>query len=127
PKTDEALRVFKDKLGALLASEPPSDSSDRKLPDSAEGAITQLNDNRWRDLLDTLGTEAAQRGGMSGGAVGIGDPFKKLWAGAKDALRIATYWQMKQRAGTVGCNGLGAVMTCLAREAPKTRVHLLGH
>jgi hypothetical protein len=98
PKTDEALRVFKDKLAALLASESPSDPSDRKLPDSAEGAITQLSDNRWRELLDTLGTVAAQRGATSGGAVGLGDPFKKLWAGAKDAMRIATYWQMKQRA-----------------------------
>ncbi len=127
PKTDEALRVFKDKLAALLTSESPSDPSDRKLPDSAEGAITQLTDNQWRELLDTLGILAAQRGGMAGGGVGIGDPFKKLWAGAKDAMRIATYWQMKQRAGIVGRNGLGAVVTRLAREAPKTHVHLLGH
>jgi hypothetical protein len=128
PKTDAALKEFKDKLAALMASEAPADPTDRKLPDSAEGAIAQLSDNRWRQLLDTLGTEAARRGATTtGGAVGLGDPFKKLWAGAKDALRVATYWQMKQRAGTVGQKGLGAILSRLASEAPQTRVHLLGH
>jgi hypothetical protein len=51
-----------------------------------------------------------------------------LWAGAKDALRIATYWQMKQRAATVGRDGLGGlVLSKLVRDAPHTRVHLIGH
>jgi hypothetical protein len=128
PRSDAALKAFKEKLAALLASESPHSSGDRKLPDSAEAAIAQLNDNRWRELLDTLGTEAARRGAApGGGAVGIGDPFKKLWAGAKDALRIATYWQMKERAGTVG-RALGSlVLTRLARDARSMRVHLLGH
>src|SRR5262249_2309461 len=63
-----------------------------------------------------------------GGAVGLGNPFQKLWNGAKDALRVATYWQMKQRAGIVGRKGLGAtVLASLAESAKNTRVHLLGH
>jgi hypothetical protein len=110
PKTDAALMEFKRKLAELLASEPADTPTDRKNPDYAEGAIAQLSDSRWRDLLDLLATESAQRRGSAGGAVGLGDPFKKLWSGAKDALRIATYWQMKQRAGIVGRKGLGGIV-----------------
>src|SRR6185503_19396766 len=96
--TEEALNAFKDKLAELLASEPTDAPVDRRHPDYAEGAIGGLDESRWRELLDMLGDESARREGSDGGGVGLGDPFKKLWAGAKDALRVATYWQMKQRA-----------------------------
>ena len=46
------------------------------------------------------------------------------WHGAKEALRQATYWQMKNRAGTVGRNGLGPL---LGRLPAGVRVHLVGH
>lgn len=128
-KTDAALREFRAKLAELLESERTTTLVDGKQPDAAEGAIGRLSDNKWRALLDVLGAQA-MRGQSSdgGGAVGIGDPFKKLWAGAKETLRIATYWQMKERAGVVGRSGLGArVLTRLADDAKNTRVHLLGH
>ena len=129
PKTDVALSTFHAKLSELLSSEPSEGTVDRKHPDYAEGAIGQLDESQWRELLDVLGSQAQSRDvGAAGGAVGLGDSFKKAWAGAKDALRVATYWQMKQRAGVVGRKGLGGiVLTRLASEAPTTRVHLLGH
>ena len=127
-QSDEALNDFKDTLAELLASEPTDAPVDQKHPDYAEGAIGGLSESRWRELLDVLGDESARREGSDGGGVGLGDPFKKLWAGAKDALRVATYWQMKQRAGIVGRKGLGGiVLTRLARDASETRIHLLGH
>lgn len=128
PKNNAALIEFRTKLAELIGSEPADAPLDRKHPDYAEGAIGQLSDSRWRELLDRLGTESARRQPSKGGAVGFGDPFKKLWAGAKDALRVATYWQMKQRAGIIGRTGLGGVvLTRLVRDASTTRVHLLGH
>jgi hypothetical protein len=123
-----ALDAFKEKLDALLASERPA-MTDRRQPDDAEGAMTTLNAAMWRDLLEQLGDQARERGSSEsvGGVVGLGNPFAKLWDGAKDALRIATYWQMKNRAAVVGTQGLGAALQRLARDAPGVRVHLLGH
>jgi hypothetical protein len=56
-----------------------------------------------------------------------GDPVKRLWRGAKEALRQATYYTMKRRAGVVGERGLGPLLGELARKAPDVRVHLTGH
>ena len=50
-----------------------------------------------------------------------------LLHGAKEALRQATYWQMKNRAGTVGRNGLGPLLGRLAPPTRQSRVHLVGH
>lgn len=127
PKTEAALREFRAKLGQLLESEAIA-PVDRRQPDSAESAIAALTDPKWRALLEVLGDQAASGPACGGGAAGFGDPFKKLWAGAKDALRIATYWQMKERAGVVGRIGLGrTVLARISAEAGQTRVHLLGH
>jgi len=127
PKSDAALISFRTKLAQLLASEPTDSAADRKQPDQAEGDMTALSDSKWRALLDVLGDQAMSRGVSTGGVAGLGDPFKKLWAGAKDALRVASYWQMKQRAGIVGRTGLGMVLARLPAQAPNARVHLLGH
>ncbi|MER7517675.1 serine-threonine protein kinase [Streptomyces sp. NPDC126499] len=56
-----------------------------------------------------------------------GDRVKRLWKGAKEALRQATYYTMKRRAGVVGERGLGPLLGELARTAPALRVHLVGH
>jgi len=127
PKTEAALKEFRAKLGELLKSEAGA-HLDSKQPDAAEGAIAGLSDQKWRGLLEVLGDQAMRGQASGGGAAGFGDPFKKLWAGAKDALRVTTYWQMKERAGVVGRAGLGErVLARLAAEAANARVHLLGH
>lgn len=126
PKTAAALMEFRAKLGQLIESE--ASTPDRMQPDSAESAIATLNDQKWRGLLEVLGDQALLGQPSGGGGVGFGDPFGKLWAGAKDALRIATYWHMKERAGVVGRSGLGEqVLARIAVEAANTRVHLVGH
>jgi hypothetical protein len=128
PSTSAALEEFRAKLAQLLGSEPADGQVDQQQPDYAEGAMGALSPQKWHELLDVLGTRAMREQGSSGGAAGFGDPFKKLWSGAKDALRIATYWQMKQRGGIVGREGLGRIVLArLAKDAKNTRVHLLGH
>ncbi|MFG2653110.1 serine-threonine protein kinase [Streptomyces sp. NPDC048436] len=52
---------------------------------------------------------------------------KRLWSGAHELLRQASYYAMKRRAGSVGQLGLGPAIGLLAREAPDVRVHLIGH
>jgi hypothetical protein len=123
-----ALDAFKAKLGELLGSEGVA-GADPRQPDDAEGAMATLDTASWNELLDQLGSQAEERGSAtsSGGAAGLGDRFRKLWNGAKDALRIGTYWQMKNRAAVVGRQGLGPVLDRLAKEVPALRVHLLGH
>jgi hypothetical protein len=61
------------------------------------------------------------------GGAGVGDVFRQLWNGAKEALRQTTYWEMKNRAGVVGQRGLGPVITRVHGEQPTLRVHLVGH
>lgn len=125
-QSDAALLQFQKKLAQLLTSEPADANRDAKHPDYAEGAVGKLRPDKWRGLLETLGDRAMTEAG--GGAAELGNPFKKLWAGAKDALRIGTYWQMKQRAGVIGKTGLGErVLTRLREKSPGTRVHLIGH
>ena len=99
-------------------------SSTRSTPDYAEGAIGRLEpDSNGEELLDRLGDARPRKPVRAAAARVSGDPFKQLWAGAKDALRVAMYWQMKQRAGIVGRTGLGAVvLTRLTQSATNTRV-----
>ncbi|MCW8100636.1 serine-threonine protein kinase [Streptomyces tauricus] len=51
----------------------------------------------------------------------------RVWGGAHELLRQATYFAMKRRAGAVGERGLGRMIGRLAQAAPGVRVHLVGH
>ncbi|MFI9722505.1 serine-threonine protein kinase [Streptomyces sp. NPDC052396] len=73
---------------------------------------------RLADALESTGASVAELFGGLGG---------RVWGGALEALRQATYWEMKRRAGVVGRQGLGPVLNSLARATPAVRVHLVGH
>lgn len=62
-----------------------------------------------------------------GAAGGLGDFGAKLLQGAKEALRQASYWQMKNRAGVVGKQGVGPTIAELNQQFPNLRIHLIGH
>jgi hypothetical protein len=73
-------------------------------------------------------SDAVGSGAQLGAAdEGIGDVFGKVWNGAKDALRMASYYEMKGRAGDIGRQGLGPLLARLHERQPGLRVHLLGH
>jgi len=61
-----------------------------------------------------------------GGAAGFGG-FDRVWSGARQALRQATYWTMKKRAGIVGSTGVSSLIERLAHANPDLRIHLVGH
>jgi hypothetical protein len=76
--------------------------------------------SRYRDALRDSGVVIPGGDGQAG----LGDRLRGLLNGAKEALRQATYWEMKNRAGVVGRNGLGKL---LERLPAGLRVHLIGH
>ncbi|MEV5507308.1 serine-threonine protein kinase [Streptomyces orinoci] len=73
---------------------------------------------RLADALEATGASVAELFG------GLGS---RVWGGALEALRQATYWEMKRRAGVVGRQGLGPALNTLARAIPALRIHLAGH
>lgn len=58
---------------------------------------------------------------------GLADEFRRLWTGAKEALRATSYWNMKERAGHVGERGVAPFIVRMHHDAGDLRVHLVGH
>lgn len=62
-----------------------------------------------------------------GDAEDSGDLFDHFWSGARDVLRTASYYEMKNRAGVIGRSGLGPLVSRLVPAGGQPRIHLLGH
>lgn len=119
PDDADAIREFHRLLGTVMGRDEES---------PAEDADALLLDEDPLELFERLGDAVpAAASPDEGGAAGITDPFKKLWSGAREALRAATYWKMKARAGRVGREGLGPVIARWQAAVPELRVHLIGH
>lgn len=99
------------RLGTLLAAQPRRDSA---LRDAHEEINALLPDELRCANYETTFDALSDGDGL--------DPFRRLWNGAKSALRLATYYQMKNRAGVIGETGLGPLLGGLP-----VRLHLLGH
>lgn len=99
-------------------------TSQQPVEDSGEFSLLSADDPRaaYADISDIVGSAP-----LTGDAEGIADVFGKVWNGAKDALRIASYYEMKARAGDIGCDGLGPLLEHLHTQHPDVRVHLTGH
>lgn len=61
----------------------------------------------------------------SGAAAGIGDFFQGFKAAAMNVLNYATYYEMKERAGAVGKNGVAPLIDSFSAQVQ--RIHLIGH
>jgi len=110
-------------LAARFAAALDTAAEQATMGDSAADGVPQAFDEGGAaDLPDIELADVGQ-----GAAGGIGNITSRLWNGAKEALRAFTYWQMKQRAGVVGQNGLGPFIADLAAGAQNLRVHLIGH
>lgn len=116
------LLAFRDKLAALVqGTATPSTQDDPELK-----ALTTQDDNEWMSVLNALATPSADDT-SGGGAADFGGAIGNLWGGAKNAVRVTTYWTMKNRAGIVGKTGLGPLVGKIQAAAPGLNVHLLGH
>jgi hypothetical protein len=62
-----------------------------------------------------------------GEAAGLGEFISGANAAARNLLNFATFYQMKERAGTVGVEGLNPLLRSIRAEQPDLRMHLVGH
>lgn len=139
---DELRKVFPEKAGTLdalaaLLDEEPDDAAaleqfQQLLAELAPAATTDDESGERgvltgdaEEVFDALSTLAPAGDRLD--AAGVGDRFRRLWTGAREALRVTTYWTMKERAGTVGERGLGPFVVSLHAKAPGIAVHLIGH
>ena len=74
----------------------------------------------WGDLSAGPGVGGAA-GFSLGGAIG------SITSGARKLLNFATYYKMKDRAGTVGRKGVNDVLRRVREAQPELKLHLVGH
>jgi hypothetical protein len=120
PPSNDALLSFRDKLTQIVSAPKVASSQD-----NAE-AVPPMSDDQWMQFLN-LAADAFTSTDSAGGAADLGGFFDRLWNGAKGALRVATYWEMKNRAGVVGKKGVGPMIGKVQAAVPALRIHLLGH
>jgi hypothetical protein len=117
PHDPTALQVFQEQL-AVLAAGPDAAVA---IEDQAEEPLLADDPEPLFDSFADLSPYVTQ-----GGAAALGDPWKRIWNGAREAMRAASYYTMKKRAGIVGRNGLGPLLGRLP-ESQDVRVHQIGH
>lgn len=133
PSTSDALTEFHQQLAAFAkqAGETGDDGEDDRdrpgLTAAEPGMLMDPPEELFERYADTLQQSGVTFESADGGEAGIGNFVRGILHGAKEALRQATYWQMKNRAGTVGRTGLGPLIGRLHEVAPDVRVHLVGH
>ncbi|MFG3349782.1 serine-threonine protein kinase [Streptomyces sp. NPDC048018] len=134
------------RLAELVAEEPPEEAAFAEFA----ALLRELTDLDREGLVSTgapgflvgdpravygmfADAPQATAGGRDTSDAPAGEPLfgvdraKHLWKGAREALRQATYYTMKRRAGVVGERGLGPLLGELGAVAPGLRVHLVGH
>ena len=76
---------------------------------------------------DPGGAESTERGAedQTGRAQGIGAFFSKAANAVTNLMNLSTYFEMKQRAGTIGKSGVAPLIDELASQVE--RIHLAGH
>ena len=122
-QTDEAKQAQLAQLSQLIKSLTPA-APDGQYEDCGETALLMTE-----DPAGDYQKAAAVFGSVPAGdsTQGIGDWFTTALNGAKDTLRVLSYWTMKARAGTIGQTGLGPLLSGLRAQSPEIRVHLMGH
>jgi hypothetical protein len=133
PDSPLAQTEFVKLVRGLLARPPGND----------EGNAAQFMKRNELDLLQRLGApllpsapepggqgQATSLGGAAAGggsAAGIGSFFSGIFSGAANLLNLATYYQMKDRAGVLGRGPVAALVAEIAAQPKAARIHLAGH
>jgi len=131
PKLEDSKGARKE-FGDLLRSLVPP-----KAGDELDGT-EQFRKIAGDELIDRLSkpvsaTRPKGPGGATaitpgaGGAAGIRSFFSGILSGARNALNLATYYQMKERAGSVGQSGVNSLLRKIRSLAPGLKFHLIGH
>ncbi len=148
----EAASTF-DKLKALISKLEDSPSARKEFVDLVRSVLTQgatEEEDASADFFELDSKEVMERLSQpifplseitgEGGAAEIGDftsepeggsagflNFGGFIAAAGNLLNFATYYEMKQRAGSVGRNGLNPLLQKIRTQHPGLKLHLIGH
>jgi hypothetical protein len=82
------------------------------------------DDASWLRILDAAAQTPVD---SEGGAASVGGFFDRMWNGAKEVLRVGTYWEMKNRAGVIGKGSVGPLLVKIHENSPCLKIHLIGH
>jgi hypothetical protein len=115
PQDPTKLTQFHQLVNGLVTTKPQG------VEDTGEAALITA------DTATAFGHAAAMAPHATSSAQGIGNPFAGLWSGAREVLRTLSYYEMKNRAGVVGQNGLGPLLATLRGPSGPPRIHLMGH
>jgi hypothetical protein len=123
-------------MGNLLDQQPQDPAALNQFHQLASGLVTTPSQGvedtgeaalMTADTATAFGHAAAMAPHATSAAQGIGNPFAGLWSGAREVWRTMSYYEMKNRAGVVGQNGLGPLLAGLKGPAGPPRIHLMGH
>lgn len=129
--------AFGDLLKTLLVADDP-DTDDGQAVFVAKSGSELLRDIGGSTIVarrrddDSDGGTMSVGGGVGGGAgdgetQGIGNLFQTITGKVGSVLNGASWYIMKNRAGTVGANGVAPSVRTLKAALPALRVHLIGH
>jgi hypothetical protein len=125
-----------DTIGQLLDDKPQDPDKLAEFHALTTGLVTtapQGNEDAGESTLMTadpmtaLSHAATMAPKSRSNAQGVGDVFGRLWAGGRELLRTMSYYEMKNRAGVVGSQGLGPLLGTLTGPGGAPRIHLIGH
>lgn len=126
-----------DELGSLLDQQPRSIADLERFHALAKSLVTSPSlaqeDSGEAGMLSIgtiglFGHAAAMAKALKTGGGNGTDAFGTLWSGAREVLRTLCYYEMKNRAGVVGRDGLAALISQLPTPAGRPlRIHLIGH
>ena len=122
-----ARKEFVDKLRGILdpGAAHPEDGSREFFTLDPEELFKSLQDGVTAPVAVPQGGAAAV--GNAGGAAGLQDLVSGIKAAARRIANFTTYYEMKERAGTVGRVGLNPVLRQIRQKNPNIRLHLVGH
>src|SRR5579863_5836752 len=119
--------------GASLGSDP---GAQREFVDAVRSQLTNRQDEEGQqhlfgidgdELLQRLRTATLADDPEEGGAAGLGDLAGEIRNAAERFLNTATYYLMKDRAGTVGRGAMARMLGQIQDAFPAVRIHLAGH
>lgn len=123
-------REFVDKLRKQLTSSDTDNdeepSSHKFLTASGPAILADLSKQTPEAAAGAPGAGAVPQTGSGGGAAGLlGDIFGGIKGGVVKFVNLFSYFEMKERAGTVGAKGVAPLLEEIAKNVP--RIHLIGH
>ena len=130
---EQASKDFVAQMAKLITgikgkSAEPEDRGAREFhKEGAKQLLTRLQSGPGQTAVKSTVKNQGGAASLSPAAGGIGDAFQGLFEGARNLLNYVTYYQMKERAGKVGKEGLAPVLKEIKKNFPGIRIHLIGH